>query len=475
MLGFHGSTLPSPSLSLSLSPSKQKSTPLLSPTFLSSPALVSRLRLEPDIDLGGEGARRLLTNLTGTRLAVDLDLTGKFVRRRRNLPRPSSAAECCTAPECPISGNSRASAAAPAAAPVPAATPAPAAASAALAGPIGLVVESQQLRICICEAREARRRHTRRHTCEEPSGAAARLAVRHVRHARSADLGGRRPARRVWLAGGAAELLELLPPCARERPAEQLRQRGPLLSLRSGQSSLELPLLETLHRLELLASPPPLGRPAAAHLLGGISVEEPVMHLAPRAAPLVTRGGHQHLGGRGRGRGDQSRLISHGLARRRLERTEYDRIEGVGDHSEGFGDLSEGVGDLSEGVGAVGRGQDRGLRRLSCSLVHVVHCVRANDVMVRVIVGVMVGVVVRGMVRGMVHRMVGAGAAHVLVLHGAQHELRRVEAAAVVVVGGEVLKEVGEHAPLMRPRLHLRLAHELEHVTQRVLRQPHLV
>ena len=91
--------------------------------------------------------------------------------------------------------------------------------------------------------------------------------------------------------------------------------------------------------------------------------------------------------------------------------------------------------------------------------------------MVRVIVGVMVGVVVRGMV----HRMVGAGAAHVLVLHGAQHELRRVETAAVVVVGGEVLKEVGEHAPLMRSRLHLRLTHELEHVTQRVLRQPHLI
>ena len=97
--------------------------------------------------------------------------------------------------------------------------------------------------------------------------------------------------------------------------------------------------------------------------------------------------------------------------------------------------------------------------------------------MVGVMVGAMVGVMVGVVVYGMARRMVCAGSvhAHVLVLHGAQHELCRVEAAAVVVVGGEVVKEVCKHGPLMRSRLHLRLAHELEQVTQRVLRQPHLI
>ena len=95
--------------------------------------------------------------------------------------------------------------------------------------------------------------------------------------------------------------------------------------------------------------------------------------------------------------------------------------------------------------------------------------------MIGAVVGAVVGVVVGVVVYGMARRMVCAGSVHVLVLHGAQHELCRVEAAAVVVVGGEVLKEVCKHPPLMRSRLHLRLAHELEQVTQRVLRQPHLI
>ena len=95
--------------------------------------------------------------------------------------------------------------------------------------------------------------------------------------------------------------------------------------------------------------------------------------------------------------------------------------------------------------------------------------------MIGAVVGAVVGVVVGVVVYGMARRMVCAGSVHVLVLHGAQHELCRVEAAAVVVVGGEVLKEVCKHPPLMRSRLHLRLTHELEHVTQRVLRQPHLI